>query len=487
MRPVRTGGDRKHARSPAIATPMTLATVPRYDRSPASARSDRAVILGGSIAGLVAARVLADRFERVTVIDRDSVPGRPTARRGVPQGDHLHLLLEAGRATIEDFCPGYGETLCAAGGLMIDMSTDAIHFEGGEVLADGPKRLPTYCASRPLFEQVLRDRVSDKDGVELWDRTQVTDYCTDGTTDVDGVLVRTEDGEQRTLTADLVVDATGRTSRTPAWLAENGYTPPPVEEVQIGLAYSTVCLGRPADDRRAFFIPPDPPRTRGAGAVPIEDDRWLVTFFGVHGDHPPTDADGLRAFAASLPIPDLAQLLESQAWLSETIAAYPFPSSRRYRYEELDRFPDGLVVVGDAIASFNPIYGQGMSVAALEALALAHVLTRREDVPRRFFDRAGAIVDGPWSIVIGGDFAFPETTGEKPRGTDLFNRYMDRLIRSAHTDGTLRDALYRVFRMEQPPESLLRPHIAWRVLRPDWAAIDSISHRRPTLRTSETR
>jgi 2-polyprenyl-6-methoxyphenol hydroxylase-like FAD-dependent oxidoreductase len=251
-------------------------------------------------------------------------------------------------------------------------------------------------------------------------------------------------------------------------LDRHGYPSPPVDEVDIDLAYSTVVIERPVGDNRAFFVTPDPPRARGVGVFPAEHGTWLVSAFGMHGDHPPTDPEGFRDFVASLPGLDIGGLLDTQRWLSEEVAHYPLPSNRRVRYETLDRFPDDLVVIGDAVASFNPIYGQGMSVATLEALQLHHTLREggTTDIGPRFFDRIESTVDVPWNTAVGGDFAFAQTTGPKPRGTDLFNRYIARLTRKAHTDGTLRDAFFRVFTLERQPESLFRPAVLWRVLRP---------------------
>lgn len=447
---------------------MPLTTVSRYDRDRISEIGNTAVVVGGSMAGLLAARILSDGFEEVTIIDRDSLPERPTARRGVPQGRHIHVLLKAGRATLDDLFPGYGEELLSAGGLLADFLSDFIVYDKGGFLADGKTRLPTYFATRPLFEHVVRRRVADLDGVDIRPNCQYTDYVVDDAMNVEGVLVRDEDAERGELRADLVVDATGRTSRTPSWLEQHGYAPPAIAEVEIDVAYSTAVIERPVDDRRTFFVAADPPRTRGAGVFPAEDGRWLATFFGMHGDHPPTDAGELREFAASLPGPDLERLLETQPWIFDEIVHYPFPSNRRYRYEDLARFPDGLVVIGDAIASFNPIYGQGMSVAALEALLLHHTLATddAENLALRFFERVEEIVDVAWSMAVGADFEFPQTAGPKPRGADLLNRYMSRLTRKAHTDGELREALFRVFAMEYHPSSLLRPGIAWRVLGP---------------------
>ncbi|WP_254273688.1 FAD-dependent oxidoreductase [Haloarcula marina] len=461
---------------------MTLSTVPRYDRDRIDAVGGHAVVVGASVAGLVTGRVLADAFETVTVIDRDTLPDDPATRRGVPQGAHVHALQEAGRATLEDLFPGYVEDLLSAGGLLIDAMSDFVHYEKGGFLAEGETRRPMYTASRPLMEQVIRRRLAEHEGVTLRPNCQQTGYLTDGdATTVRGVEVR-DDGEADELRADLVVDATGRTSKTPRWLDDHGYAAPPVDEVTIDIAYSTVMVERAPDDRRAFFVPPDPPRTRGAGVFPIEDGRWQATLVGVHGDHPPTDPGAIAEFAATLPVSELRQLFDSQNWVSEDVSHYPFPCNRRRRFEDLDEFPNGLVITGDALSSFNPIYGQGMSVAALEALVLHETLATadRSELPLRFFDEVEPIVDVPWSIAVGGDFEFPSTTGPKPRGTDLFNRYVARLLRKAQTDWRLREAIARVFMMEKSPSSLLRPGVAWRVLKPARPDIVMCSDAHPT-------
>ena len=448
---------------------MTLATVPRYDPEQISDVGAHAVVIGGGVAGLLAARVLADGFDTVTIIERDSIPDDTSTRRGVPQGQHVHVLETAGRDTFEDLFPGYGEDLLSSGGLIVDLMSDFHHYEKGDFLADGPNRMVMYNATRPLFEEILRRRVAARDDVDLRSRTQFITYRLDETaTGVEGVTVRDERSRETAVPADLVVDASGRASKTPSWLDDHGFEAPAVEEVQIDLAYSTVLIDRPGDDRRNFFVPPEPGRTRGVGMFPVEDGHWQTTLLGVHGNHPPTEADELITFADALPIPVVGRLLDRHSWVSDEVAHYPFPSNRRLRYEALDRFPDDLVVIGDALCSFNPIYGQGMSVAALEALQLHHTLASagRDGVGLRFFERAAEIVDSPWSIAVGGDFEFPDTTGPKPRGTDFVNWYLDRLVRAAHSDGKLREALIRVFMLERPPESLLRPGVVWRVLGP---------------------
>ncbi|WP_435064223.1 FAD-dependent oxidoreductase [Halobaculum sp. EA56] len=446
---------------------MTLATIPRYDRSRAVRVGDHAVVVGASVAGLLAARVLADAYGEVTVIDRDRLPDAPEARRGVPQDRHPHALLEAGRATVEDLLPGCVGDVISAGGVITDFAGDVRFYSQGGFLAAGPARLETISATRPLFEHVVRRRVAAVENVRIRTGCHCVEYLLDDAGDaVEGVTTR-EGGERADLPADLVVDATGRASRTPAWLDRHGYAPPAVDEVRIGIAYSTAYVERPPHDRRTYLVPAAPPRTRGGMAAPVEGDRWVVNLHGVHGDSPPTDRGEFRAYAATLPVSEVADIVDEHEWAAGDVEHYPFPSNRRNRYEDLDRFPDGLAVIGDAIASFNPVYAQGMSVAALEALTLHHALAEGgEDLAVRFFDRAASVVDIAWNMAVGADFGFAGTEGPRPRGTGFFNWYTGRLLRRARTDGALTDAFVRVQMMERPPTSLLRPRVLRRVLQP---------------------
>lgn len=447
---------------------MTLATVPGYDPGRLTERSGHAVVVGASMAGLLAARVLTDGFETVTLVERDALPGDAVARPGVPQGTQIHVLLTAGQSTLDALLPGFGDDLVAAGALEVDFASDLRIYGEGGFLAPGTTRLPLITASRPLIEHVTRRRVGALDGVTVRDECRFADYLVDedGST-VEGVTVRTGDGVTD-LAADLVVDASGRPSRTPAWLDANGYPAPPTDEVAVDLTYRTVVLERPADALESYIVMPDPPRLNGCATYPIEHGQRILTLAGIHGEQPPADPDALREYAAGLPVPDISRLLDEHAFAADDVHAYPFPASIRRRYEDVDRFPAGLLVVGDAIASFNPIYGQGMSVAAMEALLLHDTLAThgRDDPAGPFFQRTKRVVDDAWNVAVGSDFQFPQTTGPKPFGTDLLNWYLARLTRKAHTDGTLSDAFSRVVAMERRPTSLFRPRVAWRVLRP---------------------
>lgn len=446
---------------------MTLASVSAYDPEEGATVGDHAVVVGASVAGLLTARVLADVFEQVTIVERNDLANEPVPRDGAPQAKHPHLLQGSGRAILDDLLPDFGEEFLAAGGLVIDAASDFNFYDEDGYVAHPPTRMPLYAGSRPLLEFVIRQRVENVDAIQIRDGCHVTDYRMDDAGEtVTGVAIT--GSRETTLAADLTVDATGRASRTPKWLETQGYTPPEVAEVTVNLAYSTVSVPREPDDKRAFWAPASPPYTRGGGTIPIEGGRRQVVLNGVHDDDPPTDLDEFRPFASTLQISEVTEILERHRILSEDVAYYPFPSNRRRYYETLDRFPDGLLVVGDAIASYNPVYGQGMSVAALQALVLHHTLANDglEDLAIRFFDDAEPVIDTAWLMAIGADFQFSQTTGPKPRGAGIMGWYLSRLTRKAHTDRVLAERLLRVIMMEEAPTRLFRPRVMGRVLKP---------------------
>lgn len=447
---------------------MALETVQGYDSERLSSIGEHAVVVGASVSGLLTARILADGFDRVTVVERDELADEPRKRDGAPQARQPHVLSEAGRAIIESLLPGYGDDLVSEGGLILDMAADFNFYDEDGYVAHPSTRMPGYAGSRPLLEHVLRKRVANVDGVRLRDGCHVVDYRSDETGEtVTGVELR-GNGSGESVSAELTVDATGRTSRTPTWLERQGYSPPEVAEVTVDLAYSTTTVERDSGDKRAFWAPASPPYTRGGGTLPIEGGRRQVQVHGVHGDDPPRDADEFREFASTLQITEVAEMLDNHELLSGGVDYYPFPSNRRRYYETLDGFPDGLIVVGDAIASYNPIYGQGMSVAALHALVLHHTLADNGlgGLALQFFDEAEPIIHTAWLMAAGADFQFAQTTGPKPRGTDLMGWYLSRLTRKAHGDPELSERFLRVIMMEKPPTTLFRPGVVWRVLKP---------------------
>jgi 2-polyprenyl-6-methoxyphenol hydroxylase-like FAD-dependent oxidoreductase len=432
-------------------------------------RGDRAVVLGGSIAGLVAARVLADAYAEVVVVERDELSDAVAHRRGAPQSRHIHGLLAGGQQALEELFDGLTAELVGRGAPAGDMLDGVrVHF-GGHRLHRGPSGLLALQASRPMLEASLRARVRKLPVVSFLDRCDVAGLTatSDGSRVTGARLVQRRDGSaEEILTADLVVDATGRGSRTPAWLDMLGYPRPPVERVRVGLGYASrtyrLVPGLLHGDL-GVLIAATPERPRGGALAAMEDDRFLVTLFGL-GDHPPTDPAGFADFAATLQFPDVHEVLRAAEPLDEPVP-FRHPASVRHRYEQLGRFPGGLIVMGDAVCTFNPVYGQGMSVAALQALALrAHLRQHTRPEPVELLRQFGRIVDVPWRMATGGDLAFPEVAGRRTPPMRILNGYLALLFAGAADDPRLGRAFLRVAGLVDPPRALLAPGVAARVL-----------------------
>ncbi|MET9312537.1 FAD-dependent monooxygenase [Kribbella sp. NPDC003505] len=432
---------------------------------------DRVVVLGGSIAGLLAARVLAEAYADVVVVERDELPQAAVHRRGVPQSRHIHGLLAAGQQALEQLFDGLTAELVDLGAPAGDMLKDVRCCFGGHRLRSGPSGLLALQASRPLLEHCLRARVRALPSVRFVDRCDVAGLTStaDGGRVTGARVVRRVDGSaEQTLTADLVVDATGRGSRTPAWLEKLGYPRPPVERVQIGIGYASRTYRRVPGllgGDLAILNAATPDHPRGGAMAAMENDRLLVTLYGILGDHPPTDPVGFADFAATLQFRDINEVLRDAEPLDDPIP-FRHPASVRYRYERLSTFPDGLLVMGDAVCTFNPIYGQGMSMAALQALALrAHVQQHTRPQPVTFFRQIGRVVDLPWSMATGGDLAFPAVVGQRSLQMRLLNGYLAKLHAGAAHDPQLGRAFLRVAGLVDPPQALLAPGVAARVLK----------------------
>jgi hypothetical protein len=322
-----------------------------------------------------------------------------------------------------------------------------------------------------MLEARLRARVRTLPSVGFMDGCDVvglTSTSAGGRVTGARVVQRRDSSAEQTLTADLVVDATGRSSRTPVWLDMLGYRRPPVERVGIGLGYASRTyrlVPGLLDGQTAIITAATPGHPRGGALAVIEDDRFLVTLFGILGDHPPTDHVGFTTFAASLHFPDIHQVLRHAEPLDEPVP-FRHPTSVRRRYERLGRFPEGLLVMGDAVCTFNPVYGQGMSVAAVQALALqAHLQQHAEPQPITFLRQVGRIVDLPWTMATGGDLAFPMVAGHRTVQMRVLNLYLAKLFAGAAHDPRLGRAFLRVAGLVDPPRALLAPGVAARVLR----------------------
>jgi 2-polyprenyl-6-methoxyphenol hydroxylase-like FAD-dependent oxidoreductase len=423
------------------------------------------------MAGLLVARVLADSYGQVTVIDRDELPETAAQRRGVPHGRHLHALAARGQQALEELFPGLTADLVAHGAPAGNLLTDARLYLSGHRLRQAPAGLVLLCASRPFLESHIRARLRALPNLAFLDRCDIVGLATtrNGRRMTGArALRRADNSAEELLGADLVVDASGRGSRTPAWLDALGYPRPERDEVRIGLGYATRTYRLPSDalDGDLAVVQAATPQHPRTGALQaLEGDRWMLTLAGILGDHPPTDPDGFLEFARSLRFPDIHEAVRDAEPLDHPVR-FRFPASARHRYECVDRFPEGLLVVGDAVCSFNPIYGQGMSVAALEALTLRRHLERGiEPQQHRWFRDLARLVDVPWDMAAGGDLAFPGVQGRRTLKVRLVSTYLTRLHAAATHDAHLATAFIRVAGLVAPPQALLRPGIVLRVLR----------------------
>jgi 2-polyprenyl-6-methoxyphenol hydroxylase-like FAD-dependent oxidoreductase len=429
------------------------------------------VVIGASVAGLLAARVLADVYERVTIVERDELPAVGEGRKAVPQGRHAHVLLASGQRSIEELLPGTTEQLFAAGAQSGEALREIRLVIAGHELTREAHGADVLLASRPLIEGHIRRRVLALSNVTARERCDAVDLLTsaDGRR-ITGVRVRGRSGGRadEALRAELVVAASGRAARVPALLSALGYERPEEERLAVDLLYVS---GRVRTSRAAIGgdrlvgIGARPGLPRGVWLIE-QEDHWILTAFGYGAEHhPPTDREAYLEFIATVVPPELLAAIREAEPLGDLVS-HGFPANQRRRYERLERFPDGLLVLGDAICSFNPLYGQGMSVAALEAIELRRCLELGEHrLAQRFFRAAGKVVDQAWDMAIGGDLALPEVPGHRPLMVRLSNAYVERLLRVAERDPIVAQAFGDVSDLLVPAQEVLRPRILWRVLR----------------------
>ncbi len=427
-----------------------------------------ALVIGGSMAGLLAARVLSDHFDRVIVVERDHFSDTPESRKGVPQGRHAHALLARGERVLSRLFPGIADDLVAGGGVRGDVGEICRWFQYGGYKAQHHSGVQNSLQTRPYLEWHTRRRLGALPNVELRDGCFVAEVLRDESR-VLGVLAERA-GERSEIRAHLTVDCTGRGSHAPRLLPEMGFDSPVQSLVKINVGYSTRIFRRRPDDligAQVVLVFPQPPKDRRGGAMmPVEGDRWICTLGGWTADYPPTDPEGYLEFARSLAAPDIYNVISKAEPLSDPVT-HRFPSNQRTHYEQLKRFPEGYLVMGDAVCSFNPLYGQGMTSSAIQAEALERCLASDAgtNLALRLFAEAAKPIDTAWQMAISEDFRFPEVTGPRPAGLELGNRYVGMVHRAVTRDPQVYSRFLRVMNLLDPPSTLFRPGTVLRVLR----------------------
>jgi 2-polyprenyl-6-methoxyphenol hydroxylase-like FAD-dependent oxidoreductase len=434
-----------------------------------------AVVVGAGMGGLAAAKALSAHFDQVTVLDRDALPSTPQPRQGTPQSRHPHALLLSGQNALEKLCPNFASDLEAAGAVKMRVGVDlAWERPGFDPFPIRDLGFDNFFMSRPLLEFVTRKCVDEQHNVALLSRRRVTEIvASPDRVAVTGVHFEDAEGRTSTLHSDLVVDASGRGALTHAVLESLGLAKPEETEIGIDIAYATTVFDVPQDAPSSWkgvvTLPQAPEDSRGAFLFPMENRRWIVGLGSAHGDTLPGDIDGYMAILKGLRTTSVHDAVKGARRIGE-IVRFGFPSSVRRRFERLETFPPGLIPIGDAVCRFNPIFGQGMSVAAMEACVLDSLLEQRcglsdplDGLAQAFFADIQPLLDTPWRAAEN-DFVYPQTRGDRPPDMERRFRYSAALLRLAAEDPLVHKILVEVNSLLKPSSALREPEIADRVM-----------------------
>jgi 2-polyprenyl-6-methoxyphenol hydroxylase-like FAD-dependent oxidoreductase len=421
---------------------------------------EQAVVCGAGMGGLLAARVLSEFYGTVTVVERDKLPDGADQRRGVPQGRHFHVLWSRGAEELARLFPGIHDDLIATGAEICDdgdLSRVSIRLAGHELSRAGkfsdPSSVKLHLLSRPLLESHVRQRVSAIDNVEILDGHDFVDPIAPNSHLVTGAnIVDRDSGAKRELNADLLVDAMGRSARTPAFLDALGCGRPVAERSKTNANYTSVLMRIPEGiiKERMTFVVPEPKKPTGGAFSVYEHDTWIFTLTRLADNEPPNDLTGMIRMASQFAPPALLRALKRGEPIGE-ISVFRYPGAIWRRYDQMDRFPAGFLVFGDAICSTNPIYGQGMTVAALEATALRDCLADGNgDLSRRFFAATAAHIGPMWASNQFNDLYMDSGDPDHAASKELLD-FREAVLSAAESSPALTEKLYRAMNLVDPP------------------------------------
>jgi 2-polyprenyl-6-methoxyphenol hydroxylase-like FAD-dependent oxidoreductase len=438
-----------------------------------AAIADHAVVIGAGMGGLAAAKAVAPFFDRVTVLDRDALPDGPEFRSGTPQARHTHALLAGGSRALEALFPGIGSDLLKAGAVKGRVGLERFEQPGFDPFPQRDLGFDRFFLSRPLLENLCRRRLREEPNVELRSRSRVTELIPspDGR-DVVAVRYDDEEGKSDVLSTDLVVDASGRAAPTLSLLERIGARGLDVAEIGIDQAYATAMFEIPADAPRHWMglahLGAAPAENYGGAISPIEHGRWIVSLGRVHGDPLPGEIEGFKAFVKAFRTPTFFDAINGAKQVGE-IARYDMPASVRRHFDRFERFPGRLIPLGDSVCRFNPVFGQGMSVAAQEAVVLDRLLDSCRDqagpldgLAPDYLSRIQDLLEAPWAVAQT-DFVFPQTRGARPPDLEKGLQYGAALTRLAAEDPETHRIVMEVRHLIRPQSALREPELARRV------------------------
>ena len=430
----------------------------------------QALVVGAGLGGLTAARVLSDYVERVLVFERDALPTEADARAGIPQGRHVHVLLAGGLRALCDLFAGFEQTLIDTGAEPIIAGLDLrVERSGYDPYPQRDLGFVSYAQSRPQLELNVRRHALALPNIELMPRCRVRNFVANAEGAVTGLVYTNAAGQSATAAADLIIDASGRGGLTLDLLTSLGQPAPDTTVVGVDVAYASVVFAMPEPTpstwKGVFTMPEAPKSSRGGLLMPIEGRRWIVSLGGRKGEEPPGDIEGFMTFASQLRTPTIYNAIKDAERLSDVVS-FRFPDNIYRHFDRLEAFPPGLLPLGDAICRFNPVYGQGMSVAVLEAQALGRLLADRAGEPEplnglaaAFFAEANQIIDTPWVSAAVPDFIFPDTRGERPPDLEQRLQVAGALFHLAARDPAAHQLVTEVANLLKPRSAYQDPEL----------------------------
>lgn len=426
---------------------------------------NRALVLGGSFSGLVTAKALIPFFDEVVIIEKDSLAEQdePQYRSHIPQSYHQHLMLSKGREVVEKLFPGFDQALANFGAPLIDYGLESqLYLPHGRV-PSFTSHIKVRSARRPLIDWILLEQLRNFSKVQIFDQSKVASLIWDESRKKVMGITFERKGLPQKLMGELVIDGLGRASPLQKWVEENGYPTPPKTEVIPYMGYASRLFQKikdPSINWKLIEVASDPPHNpRSAGLWEVEKDQWLLTLIGIGRCYPPRDEEGFMQYARSLPHPVIYEIIKEAKPISE-IRTYQGSKNCWHHFEMAQSLPKGIISLGDSLCSFNPIYGQGMTIAALEAYTLYQLFLEERFSERLFYQKVSPFIKDAWTLAVSEDYRWPSTTGDPLSWYHKVSLwYFDQLMSKATSYPVVAETFLQVMNLERSSWHFIHPRL----------------------------